>query len=302
MRDEFEMISHEAGNYKMFVVNMLYRTPHVHKDFEVCLLLDGSLSLLSRGRTFTYKKGDLWVVNPFESHELAASQPALILSLQISPSFFASVFPQMENLEFSLEAPADPRALRSSLLEIASAYFQKEGEDASLRLAGLIFLFFDRLLSSIPHVRLPEKERQMTATKARRIRIISDYIDAHYSEKLLLTDIAGELGLTMSWLSHFFKDAFGMSFQAYLMKIRCEKARQLLLLTDFTLLDISIACGFSDIKYLNKGFARQFGCSPRQYRLHFESEDLALQQRSMLSTQEVLSASTSRIILEAYLE
>ena len=168
MRDEFEMISHEAGNYKMFVVNMLYRTPHVHKDFEVCLLLDGSLSLLSRGRTFTYKKGDLWVVNPFESHELAASQPALILSLQISPSFFAPVFPQMENLEFSLEAPADPRALRSSLLEIASAYFQKEGEDASLRLAGLIFLFFDRLLSSIPHVRLPEKERQMTATKARR--------------------------------------------------------------------------------------------------------------------------------------
>ena len=92
MRDEFEMISHEAGNYKMFVVNMLYRTPHVHKDFEVCLLLDGSLSLLSRGRTFTYKKGDLWVVNPFESHELAASQPALILSLQISPSFFAPVF------------------------------------------------------------------------------------------------------------------------------------------------------------------------------------------------------------------
>ena len=208
----------------------------------------------------------------------------------------------MENLEFSLEPPADPRALRSSLLEIASGYFQKEGEDASLRLAGLIFLFFDRLLSAIPHVRLPEKERQMTATKARRIRTISDYIDVHYSEKLLLTDIADELGLTMSWLSHFFKDAFGMSFQAYLMKIRCEKARQLLLLTDFTLLDISIACGFSDIKYLNKGFARQFGCSPRQYRLHFESEDLALQQRSMLSTQEVLSASTSRIILEGYLE
>ena len=194
MRDEFEVISHEAGNYKMFVVNMLYRTPHVHKDFEVCLLLDGSLSLLSRGRTFTYKKGDLWVVNPFESHELAASQPALILSLQISPSFFAPVFPQMENLEFSLEAPADPRVLLASLLEIASAYFQKEGEDASLRLAGLIFLFFDRLLSAIPHVRLPEKERQMTATKARRIRTISDYIDEHYSEKLLLTDHRGQAG------------------------------------------------------------------------------------------------------------
>ena len=105
----------------------------------------------------------------------------------------------------------------------------------------------------------------------------------------------------MSYLSHFFKSVFGMSFQSYVMKMRCEKARQLLLLTDFSLLDISIACGFSDIKYLNKGVARQFGCSPRQYRLHFESEDLALQQRSMLSTQDFLSPAASRVTLEKYL-
>ena len=105
----------------------------------------------------------------------------------------------------------------------------------------------------------------------------------------------------MSYLSHFFKASFGMSFQEYVMKLRCEKARQLLLLTDFSLLDISMACGFSDIKYFNKGFSRQFGCSPRQYRRQFQHEELAQQQKSMLSTQEVLSAATSRVILETYL-
>ncbi|MBM6684706.1 helix-turn-helix transcriptional regulator [Faecalicatena contorta] len=317
MKDEFEVISHGAGQYKVFMVNLLYRTPHIHKDFEICLLLEGTVCLLSRGREHTYEKGSLWVINPFTSHELIAKQPALILSLQISPSFFGPIFPQIENMEFSLEPhsrdaqdtdvlvpdtwASDIRAsLAGMLLNIASAYFHP-GDYSALRCAGLICLFFERLPRYLPCVRISEKERQLSATRARRVRKISSYIDSHYSEKLLLTDLAQELGLSMSYLSHFFKSVFGMSFQSYVMKMRCEKARQLLLLTDFSLLDISIACGFSDIKYFNQGFRRQFGCSPRQYRQHFEHEELSQQQKSMLSTQEFLSPAASRVTLEKYL-
>ena len=63
---------------------------------------------------------------------------------------------------------------------------------------------------------------------------------------------------------------------------------------------ISIACGFSDIKYFNQGFARQFGCSPRQYRNAFEREELSRQQKSMLSTQDFLSPAASRMTLGRY--
>ena len=41
MNQEFEIISHSQMNFKLFLVNMLYRTPHIHKDFELCLLLEG---------------------------------------------------------------------------------------------------------------------------------------------------------------------------------------------------------------------------------------------------------------------
>ena len=98
MRDEFEVISHRSGDYKVFFINLLYRTPHLHKELEVCLLLEGSVQLLVPGRTETRKQGDLWIMNPYESHELAADRPALILSLQVSPAFFSSVFPQMESM------------------------------------------------------------------------------------------------------------------------------------------------------------------------------------------------------------
>lgn len=35
MNQEFEIISHSQMNFKLFLVNMLYRTPHIHKDFEL---------------------------------------------------------------------------------------------------------------------------------------------------------------------------------------------------------------------------------------------------------------------------
>ena len=43
MCEEFEVISHGNMDYNIFLNNLLYRTPHVHKEFEVCLLLDGSV-------------------------------------------------------------------------------------------------------------------------------------------------------------------------------------------------------------------------------------------------------------------
>ena len=132
------------------------------------------------------------------------------------------------------------------------------------------------------------------------MRKIMKYIDTHYEEKLLLSDIAAAEGLDLYYLSHFFKESFGVTFQDYLLKIRCEHARQLLLTTELSLLDVSISCGFSDPKYFNRGFLRQFGCTPKEYRKQFRSEELAQQQRSMLTTQEFLPPSASLITLERY--
>ena len=80
--------------------------------------------------------------------------------------------------------------------------------------------------------------------------------------------------------------------------LRCEKARQLLLLTSLNLLDISLESGFSDIKYLNKAFVRQYGYSPREYRAQFDREELPSKQRSILSTQQFLSPKASLVWLE----
>lgn len=131
-----------------------------------------------------------------------------------------------------------------------------------------------------------------------RMRRIIRYMEEHYTEKLLLSDIAREENLDLYYLSHFFRECFGITFQDYVTRLRCEKARQLLLLTEYSLLDISIGSGFSDPKYLNKGFLRQYGCTPKAYRKNFRNARLEEQQQSMLTAQEFLSDEAALVILD----
>ena len=58
-------------------------------------------------------------------------------------------------------------------------------------------------------------------------------------------------------------------------QLRFEKALNLLTETDSSILDICIASGFSDIKYLNQLSEEYFGCTPGQYRRRLREKQSA---------------------------
>lgn len=305
--NEYEIIYHNNSNFHIFIVNLLYRTPHMHKDFEIDLILNGSLTLLSASKEISLKENDIFIINPYVSHEIKSNDSALIISLQVSPTFFAHYFPQIEDLEFDLstlhmeQSPAIYQQIHTILFDLASAYYQKE-DFAPVRCALLINQLFLSLLNTGKYRLISQKEKAASLARQARMKKIVQYIDDHYKEKLLLSDIAGQTQLNLYYLSHFFKEAFGTSFQNYIAKLRCEHARQLLLLTDYSLLDISLSCGFSDPKYFNKGFLEQYGCTPKDYRNNFRNAHLERYQGPRLCTQEILSEQESLVILERYRE
>ena len=303
MATEFEVVSHKLTSFNIFFNNMIYRTPHIHKDFEVGLVLSGTIDLIYQDDTMTLRENDLWITNPFQSHEFSAQQPTLVMFLQISPSFFSSYYPQIDNLNFSHQqiptADAEKQVLRDLMFEIADLAF-RQPPNYEFKAIGQINMLFYHLMETIPHEIIPEKEKNRNQHKATQMRRIMNYIDSNYSQKLLLSEIAERENLTLSYLSHFFRNSFGMPFQTYLLKMRCEKARRLLLSTNLSLLDICITCGFSDMKYFNRGFLEQYGYTPREYRHSFEDEKFEVQQVSMLTTQDILSRNASLAILSRY--
>lgn len=298
--NEYEIISHNKANFKLFLVDLLYRTPHAHKDFEVGIIIRGQIQLITLDGIYDLHSNDIFILNPYHTHELKAQEPALVMSLQLPFAFFDAFFPNISHVEFLSEAITEDTETKKSMAlllhDLAKEYFRKESL-FEFRCAILINRLFYYMLQSIEYVIHTEQETKAQRMRGKRARKIMHYIDAHYTEKILLSDIAEQEELDLYYLSHFFKDTFGVPFQVYVNKLRCEHARNLLLMTEKTLLDICLESGFSDPKYFNKSFLKQYGCLPKQYRKNFQNLELHEQQHNMLSTQQFLSEEASLVIL-----
>ena len=63
-----------------------------------------------------------------------------------------------------------------------------------------------------------------------------------------------------------FHKTVGESFNSYLMRVRVEQSKHLMLSTSDPLTDIAVATGFTDQSYYCRVFKKYVGLSPRQYR------------------------------------
>ena len=161
---------------------------------------------------------------------------------------------------------------------------------------------FRALLDVSAFTVVSEAERPAQRARQERVRYLAERIEGGFSEKLLLGDLAKELGVDLYYLSHFFREHFGLSFQEYLAKLRCEKARRELILTDRSLLDISLSCGFSSPKYFQRAFQKQYGAAPKEYRRQAPRETGELPAASVLTSQEFLSDQESLRVVQRLLE
>lgn len=93
------------------------------------------------------------------------------------------------------------------------------------------------------------------------------YIHEHYGNPdLSLQSITEYLAVSVSYFSATFKARTGQTFVEYLTKIRMDKAKQLLLISDRRSYEIAADVGFSDPHYFSAAFKRFTGISPREFR------------------------------------
>ena len=67
------------------------------------------------------------------------------------------------------------------------------------------------------------------------------------------------------YLGRLFKNEMGISFHGYCLRLRLEKAEELLLSTSDKVIDVALECGFNNISYFNRAFKARYGMSPSEY-------------------------------------
>lgn len=93
-----------------------------------------------------------------------------------------------------------------------------------------------------------------------------EYIHAFYSSDITIDDICREVNLSRYHFIRSFKRGTGLSPHQYLMRVRIQKAKDLLSLGPYTVTEAAALCGFISISHFSRTFKNAVGKSPQDFK------------------------------------
>ena len=303
--EELEIVpQHQIDGMRIFINRVEYRSPHVHPEWELIWVLDYPLNITCAQKKYEIQPGELILFPPNWPHEFHdMEQPCTFLCLQISSRAFPTTI-HLQTDELRLAAclpPEDEAWLRRTVLETAWVYFSQEPR-SELFCMGQCGLILHRLLTFVPNHIMTAEELVHAEQRNTRLTRLMQFVDENFTHKIRLSDFAQLEGCTVSFLSHFVRDAMNQTFQDYVNSVRFNHARKLIALTDKPMVSICYESGFSDYRYFSRSFQSTYGMTPAEYRLSFQSAyaERISPSESLHSREKIYSREESLAFLEAF--
>ncbi|MEY8430622.1 AraC family transcriptional regulator [Lachnospiraceae bacterium 48-42] len=132
---------------------------------------------------------------------------------------------------------------------------------------GLLYTFF-AILSKNVNISTPWEEDGENIHIKRAV----EYVRNNYFNAVRVTDIAKYVCIDRTYLYELFRRHLDVSPQEYLTNYRLTRAAELLTLTDLTLGEIAMSCGYQNAYSFGKAFKAKRGITPAKYREKNRSE------------------------------
>jgi AraC-like DNA-binding protein len=116
--------------------------------------------------------------------------------------------------------------------------------------------------------RLADQSKSTTETEGDPLRRAVAHLAFRLHCPLKLTEVARKIAFTSPGnLSRLFRQQHGLSFQAYLQRLRLEKAAELLRTTRLPIARIAKRVGYRDVSRFGQHFKRLFEATPAVHRI-----------------------------------
>ena len=240
--------------------------PHYHLDWHIGLIADGVQRQRFQGESMLLERGTIQLMPPGEVHDGAAVDDAYTLqTFRLSPVLLQGLGEEITGrhmLPSQAAVVLRDRRLADRLIRMHAA-LQEASSDPLLcedRVMALFESLFDRLLQ-------PSPLAIAGALSPRQFQRLRDFIDAHLGDKIVLEHLATLLGLDRFRFLKLFKRTAGMTPHAWLLRLRLERAVELILAHRHRpIADIAVAVGFFDQSHFTRAFRAAYGVTPARFQ------------------------------------
>lgn len=244
--------------------------PHWHENIEILHLISGSAKMVIDSQEVYWSVGDTIVVNTNAIHQFFP------LSGQIEYHCLNINIEFLQQLEINLndiyiktkvsDAEITDLFAHLKLLSVKKpSYYGPEMCCDSLKIATL-------LVRKYPSEGNSEIDFRHSAKNV-MIKDAITYMKKNFALSITLNDISKHLGFTKCYFCRTFKEATGMTVIQMLNFLRCNEAKRRLLTTAYSVSEIAMGCGYSNLSHFTKTYKSIIGCLPSETKTHFGANE-----------------------------
>lgn len=240
-----------------------FRIPHARDFYQMIFFNAGSRDIMVDGDIQTFTAGDIFFASP--GQKIAGRGIPCVLDryyLYIQPEIFEhlaefwGILSFFDNDSHKLTLPAGQQSVVKGYLSNIDNVLKFGHQKTRKAEAFGYILQFLSYLSNIAH------SPDLYLKKNQLLLDILSYTESNF-DTVTIMQIEKEFGISRSTLWRLFKNDVSLSPSEYILKIKLENAR-LLLLKGYPVGTVSEMCGFSDCSYFTKKFKKRFGMLPKQ--------------------------------------
>ena len=245
----------------------------IHEEIEIVWVLKGNAIITVEGKEFLLSPQTVFLVYMYRKHAIKSEENSIIVTYRLKKEYLHKNNLFFEKINFinrvySFEELAIKyKQVPLLIVEIMKLLVNEESTDLNrYKIIGYYNMYIVDLYRFILKEKYLDVKHINFENYLNRIHTIIEYTYKNFKEKISLEKLAEITEVSVYRLSHFIKEALGISYRDFLQNVRFEKALKLLKSTKNSVAEIALECGFSDHKYLNNLMRNRFNITPLKYR------------------------------------
>jgi AraC-like DNA-binding protein len=259
-------------DYKKACYSMLYQ--HFHPYYEIFISQENGIFHTLEGEYFPLEPNDVVCIKPLMLHRSEYPHNEAKRRIIITFDYPEEYYRYNKNFRHLFDIFYQERKVFRFPFELQKTIFAPLNEIFLLSRQKPDFMELvinNKLQEFLWHLSC-NKEKNIyepstyIPTSRAKISDITSFINNHFDEDLSLPYVADTFAISESYLCRQFKKYTGLTFTAYLQKIRIQMAQQKLLFGKEKIMDIAGQCGFSSFSQFNRSFRKVCSMTPSRFR------------------------------------
>ncbi|SDA55866.1 AraC family transcriptional regulator [Pseudomonas sp. NFACC15-1] len=218
----------------------------------------------------TVGRGDFFLTTspvPYEMRwQVTSPEPFVVMHVYLGLALLERAIAEAGGGAIQLREVSGGRdEVLSALLEQIRMELTRRGETSALLVQGVAQCLAVHLARHYVDAGAEDMSGR-NALPAFKLKRVIQLMEQHLAEPFNLGDLARAIGLSEYHFSRLFKRATGRSPSQYFIQLRMARARQLLIETERSIIDIGLEVGYGSPSHFSQVFRREVGVAPSHYR------------------------------------